>query len=339
MGGVAKGIAFMECEHLREVVLNEGLQVIGKEAFDCCKSLTSITFPSTVISVDQSFFRCKSLKKVVLNEGLQSIGWKSFSDCPSLESITIPSTVVEIGQAAFCSCINMKEVVFNDGLKKIGRASFSGCTSLESISLPCTLTEIHHRAFSGCSNLREVEFNSEGLQTITYDVFGDCTSLERFVFPIMSTRLNNISQAVGQFDVVNDIDPIRGPLEWKDGELFVTSQSIYVPKTPATSGNGHDWIAVRQSLDRITSLVAYYEKKEATTLIELALWKANIELNSAINREACRIDVPGPVKETLLQCLSFKDKLPGQLTCYYDNGVKNSVNGQMEYYEEYEDDY
>ena len=46
--------------------------------------------------------------------------------------------------------------------------------------------------------------------------------------------------------------------------------------------------------------------KEATTLFELALWKAKIDRATGIstgNRVACRIEVPGPVKETILQYL------------------------------------
>ena len=42
--------------------------------------------------------------------------------------------------------------------------------------------------------------------------------------------------------------------------------------------------------------------KEATTLFELALWKEKINQAEGIpiNRNACRIEVPGPVKDTIL---------------------------------------
>ena len=48
----------------------------------------------------------------------------------------------------------------------------------------------------------------------------------------------------------------------------------------------------------------YHEIKEATTLFELALWKAKIDQEEhPISREAYRIEVPGPVKDAILQYL------------------------------------
>ena len=45
--------------------------------------------------------------------------------------------------------------------------------------------------------------------------------------------------------------------------------------------------------------------KEATTLFELALWKARIDQadDANGNRNAHRIEVPGPVKDAILQYL------------------------------------
>ena len=45
--------------------------------------------------------------------------------------------------------------------------------------------------------------------------------------------------------------------------------------------------------------------KEATTLFELALWKTRIDQAGDVNgnRNAHRIEVPGPVKDTILQYL------------------------------------
>ena len=54
----------------------------------------------------------------------------------------------------------------------------------------------------------------------------------------------------------------------------------------------------------------YKDLKEATTLFELALWKAKIdEVDDPIDREACRIEVPGPVKDTLFSYLEGERKV------------------------------
>ena len=71
--------------------------------------------------------------------------------------------------------------------------------------------------------------------------------------------------------------------------------------------NGRNWKTVKECLDEIVKLIAYYEMKEATTMFELALWKAKIDQTDDaddINRDACRIEVPGPVKDTILRYIS-----------------------------------
>ena len=67
-----------------------------------------------------------------------------------------------------------------------------------------------------------------------------------------------------------------------------------------------NWNETKGDLGRITRLVSYYELKEATTTFELALWKSKLDQADATNttnRAAYRIDVPGPVKDTMLQYL------------------------------------
>lgn len=58
-------------------------------------------------------------------------------------------------------------------------------------------------------------------------------------------------------------------------------------------------------LDMVVELLACYEKKEATTLLELAFWKANMNQadDHPINREAYRIEVPEPAKDIIMQFL------------------------------------
>ena len=65
---------FLQFNKLYKVVFNEGLRKIGCDSFYDCKSLKSISLPSTITEIDQSAFcACKSLKTVILNKGLQTI--------------------------------------------------------------------------------------------------------------------------------------------------------------------------------------------------------------------------------------------------------------------------
>jgi len=182
----------------------------------------------------------------------------------------------------------------NDGLAKIGQGVFANCTSLESRSFPSTIEEIEKYAFSGCNNLTVVEFHGI-VQTIGLDAFEGCHSLERFTLPSISTRLNNIMQS-GNYPIIEaKIEGVRGVVERRGSILFVLA---------ATMNRGRNWNTIKASLDQIVSWIRYHEIKEETTLFELALWKTNLDqvddVNPA-NRDDCRIEVPGPVKDAILQ--------------------------------------
>jgi len=82
--------AFSDCAKLEHVHLNEGLQVIEKDAFRGCTALQSVTIPSTVVKLGNCAFQgCRNLAEVRLNEGLQTIGGYAFERCLGLRSVTI----------------------------------------------------------------------------------------------------------------------------------------------------------------------------------------------------------------------------------------------------------
>ena len=259
------------------------------------KDVVSVRFDPIVTEVEEdAFYDCNNLRQVVFNEGLKKIREGSFSNCGSLQIITLPSTLTEIGRRAFESCNSLREVVFNKGLQKIGECAFLGCTSLESsITLPST-TDIGMFAFQNCWCLREVGLH-EGLQTIGDYAFSGCSSLERLTFPGISNRLNIIMQT-GHYPIVEaKLDEARGVVERRGNELFVR----------VIRGDSN-WNTIKASLDQIVSWIRYFEIKEATSLFELALWKAKIDQADEatdINHEAYRIEVPGPVKNAILQYL------------------------------------
>ena len=295
--------AFCDCKQLWKVVFNDGLKKIGQYAFYDCKSLSSITLPSTVIEIGDWAFRfCNNLKFVEFNEGLQKIGDGAFWST-SLSSITLPSTVTEIGGHAFFRCDNLREVVFNEGLEKIGWQAFSYCTLLSSITIPSTVTEIGGYAFDGCDGLREVVLHGAP-QKIDNEAFSNCTSLERFTFPAILTRLDALIQTGHWEDFESEVNEVRGVVEVSGGELFVSAQAM---------GEGRNWNTVRRDLGKIIRMISYYELKEGTSLLELALWKFKLDQVDKANpipRKKCRMDAPGPVKDIILQYLPYECLLP-----------------------------
>ena len=97
------------------------------------------------------------------------------------------------------------------------------------------------------------------------------------------------------------MDKIRGLVEWKDNELLVSAADM------ALTGKGDNWKPVKQSLEKILGLLAFYEINEAGRLFGLALWKAIIDQEdnrtNPASRVACHVKVPEAVKVTILQYL------------------------------------
>ncbi|WAW14667.1 leucine-rich repeat protein [Peptostreptococcus equinus] len=84
--------------------LNEGLEVIEKQAFGMQNSLIDVKFPSTLKEIQEGAFIKTGIKALNLNEGLEKISTLSFSNCANLESVKMASSIKEIGGKAFLNC-------------------------------------------------------------------------------------------------------------------------------------------------------------------------------------------------------------------------------------------
>jgi hypothetical protein len=286
------------------------------------KDVVRVQFDPSVVQVaDHAFLHCKNLNEVVLNAGLKKIKVGAFQSCTSLQSITFPSSFTEIGRYAFYDCKNLRELVLNDGLQKIREYAFGNCKSLESITLPSSITEICHQAFSNCEKLSDVVLH-EGITSIGGNAFRRCGSLDVFKFPTLSSRLGLIIQAGHWAELSNKVDRICGDaVQRRNEELFVPAVAmedgnnweiretlckieqlvLFVPAVAVD--NGRNWGSIRNILCKIERLVSYYEMKEATSIFELALWKSKLDQAGSYvaNRNEYCIEVPGPVKETILE--------------------------------------
>jgi len=323
---------FKGCSQLREVILNDCLREIGEEAFADCKSLERIAVPSTVVKIDgNAFSGCFRLREVVLNQGITQIGKYAFHGCSSLRRIVIPSTVGDIDSSSFQGCANLLEVELNEGIKRINKNAFMGCSSLEVITLPSTLTEIGVGTFIDCTSLREISIHNEDMK-IGDNAFHWTTThigaelhhslvLEQIKFPSITTRLDvikneNEDEAKEIIKVINFICKHGGGPGANinhlmrlsgiatDGRLVLERRGNEILVSPIALGNGAYWKLIQKKLlYPIVHLITCHEKKEATALFELALWKTKMDQANAnpSNREAYRVEVPGPIKDAILQ--------------------------------------
>ena len=105
--------------------IKDNTRLIAYNAFDGCKSLTSITIPNSVTSIGgNAFYACSSLTSITIPNRVTSIGESTFSRCSSLTSITIPNSVTSIGRWAFGDCSALTSVTIGSGVTRIDEKAF-----------------------------------------------------------------------------------------------------------------------------------------------------------------------------------------------------------------------
>ena len=116
--GSAGGGTFYNCTNLKSIILPNGLMYIRQACFDGCKSLTNISLPDSVISIDNAFWDCSGLTSITIPEAVTSIHRNVFYNCSSLTSVTIPESVTSIEQYAFKNCSSLTNITYKGTKEK-----------------------------------------------------------------------------------------------------------------------------------------------------------------------------------------------------------------------------
>ena len=148
---------------------------IGASAFINCISLTTLTIPNSVFSIEDSAFSgCVGLTSVSIGNSVTSIGKHAFYGCSSLTSVTIPESVTNIGGWAFHKCTNLRSIMIPNSVTSIGNGAFSFCSSLTSITIPNGITSIGEWFFAYCSNLKSIIIPSSMMSISENNTFTGC---------------------------------------------------------------------------------------------------------------------------------------------------------------------
>ena len=163
--------------------------VIGAHAFSGCRSLTSLTLPSCITTIDDcTFYGCSGLTSLTLPSSVTSIEWSAFSGCSGLTSLTLPCSVTSIGGYAFSGCSGLTSLTLPSSVTKIGWYAFRGCSGLTNLSLPSSVTEIGWYAFDGCSGLTSLTLPSS-VSSIGSFAFSGCSGLTSLTLPSSVTSI------------------------------------------------------------------------------------------------------------------------------------------------------
>lgn len=82
------------------VTIPKGTEIIAANAFKHCH-IDSVSFPSTLIQLENDAFASSTVKKIDFGIGIKAIGWFSFMNCRELKSIVIPHQMEVIEKYAF----------------------------------------------------------------------------------------------------------------------------------------------------------------------------------------------------------------------------------------------
>lgn len=181
--------AFAGCTELMQMVIPEGITVIGNSAFSKCTNLNDIVLPDTTTRIGaMAFYECTHLENISIPESVTSIGDSAFHGCTSLTHITIPNGVSSIEYGVFSNCASLISITIPESVTTVRAQAFFGCESLLDIAIPRKVTTISEKAFSGCSALSNVSIPKR-VTSIKAGAFSDCTSLTSITIPFGVTYI------------------------------------------------------------------------------------------------------------------------------------------------------
>lgn len=121
---------------ITSVIIGEGVNTIGDNAFSWCSDLAIVAIPDSVVTIGTgSFSYCTGLVSVTFGNKVSSIGSFAFNACRSLSSVELPDSVLSIDGYAFEDCTSLGTINLGAGVNKIEDSVFDGCTALTSIAV------------------------------------------------------------------------------------------------------------------------------------------------------------------------------------------------------------
>lgn len=187
------------------LVIAEGITLIGQLVFWCHYNLHTIQIPDTVTKIESSAFgRCYSLQSPSLPDSITELGRCVFDECNCFDKIVLPHNLKVLPYGTFRSCRNLEEVDLSN-IERIEEYAFGGCKSLKQTVLPATVKFVGKEAFKNCESLETVVFTSNECK-IEDHIFEGCQALKRVVLPA-SYAYRNLGNLWGRdyTSLVNDV--------------------------------------------------------------------------------------------------------------------------------------
>ena len=180
-------------------------------AFCYAESLTDITLPDFLTTIEEDAFSGTKIKSITIPDTVTKIDSWAFGECEDLTSVIIPDSVTEIGSYAFEYCSSLADVTLSDSLKNIGECAFADCPLLTDITIPASVTNVGYGVFEG-SGLKSATFECDDADAIANFnpdegcyIFYGCTDLETIYVPVgcVDAYKNSEGYQAAMFDCID----------------------------------------------------------------------------------------------------------------------------------------
>lgn len=209
---------------LENVIMPEGLEVIGHGAFEDCKNLLSADMPQSTNTIEGSAFsNCAKLTNVSIPDKVTSVKSFCFAYCVNLRNVHIGNNVKEIDNYAFSHATSLQafsvsddntnftvnegilyskdrtslvrcplalysdEMILDNDIVSIESHAFANCTYIKKFRLPAGLKKIGRYAFEHCS-MEGISIPAS-VEIIDDNAFANCKNLKSFIIPEILTEI------------------------------------------------------------------------------------------------------------------------------------------------------
>ncbi|MCD8192361.1 MAG: leucine-rich repeat protein [Oscillospiraceae bacterium] len=212
-----------ESGSITTVVIENGVTSIGEAAFWLCYNITSVTMPDSVTAIDDyAFFGCSALAGITIPAGVTSIGFDAFSCTYSLTEI-----VVSEDNQTYCTD---NGILYSKDKTEL--VYYPRGFDAEAFTVPAFVTTIGEGAFD-FTGLRNITV-SNGVTTIGYCAFSDCSNLRSITLPSSITSIE--TQAFYSCSGLTDVYYDGSENDWNTIEIgedneCLTSATIHYNST------------------------------------------------------------------------------------------------------------
>lgn len=166
-----------------DVVIPEGVENIYY--FQNCTGLTSLSFPASLVSFENSTFTgCENLTSVSVNSANEN--FTSIDGCLVYKSEN---------QLSFVPHGKSGDFTIPAGIMGTDIGAFSSCNKLKSVTIPETVTWISEPLFKNCTGLESVTFNRTEYG-FSSKIAEGCTNLTKYIIPENSSKFVSIDGLV-----------------------------------------------------------------------------------------------------------------------------------------------